>query len=52
MVEFFELKKPGPTDLTWEEKNSGNYVYPRNHGNKQRDACKEQDKEKKSKQRE
>jgi len=27
MVKFFKYRKPGPTDLTWEEKNSTDYIY-------------------------
>ena len=27
MVKFFKFRKPGPTDLTWEEKNSTDYIY-------------------------
>jgi len=38
MVKFFKSRKPGPTDLTWEEKNSGDYIYPTNHNDKQRDT--------------
>lgn len=32
--EMAEARKPGPTDLTWEEKNSGKYIYPIKHGGK------------------
>ena len=32
MVKFFKFRKPGPTDLTWEEKNSADYIYhPKDH---------------------
>ncbi len=27
MVRVFKVRKPGPTELTWEEKNSADYRY-------------------------
>lgn len=27
MVRIFKARKPGPTELTWEEKNSADYRY-------------------------
>lgn len=27
MIRFFKSRKPGPTDLTWEEKNFTDYIY-------------------------
>ena len=27
MIRFFKSRRPGPTDLTWEEKNSADYRY-------------------------
>jgi hypothetical protein len=27
MVRVFKARKPGPTELTWEEKNSADYRY-------------------------
>jgi hypothetical protein len=27
MVKFFYIREPGPTDLTWDEKNSVDYLY-------------------------
>ena len=27
MIRFFKSRRPGPADLTWEEKNSADYLY-------------------------
>ena len=27
MTRFFKSRRPGPADLTWEEKNSADYLY-------------------------
>jgi len=27
VVKIFKMRKPGPTELTWEEKNSADYRY-------------------------
>jgi len=27
MIRFFKSRKPGPTELTWEEKNPADYRY-------------------------
>ena len=27
MIKFFKSRKPGPTDLTWDEKNASDYCY-------------------------
>lgn len=27
MIIFFKIRKPGPTDLTWKEKNPSDYRY-------------------------
>jgi len=27
MIRFFIVRKPGPTDLTWDDINSSNYLY-------------------------
>lgn len=44
MVRFFKSRKPGPTDLTWEEKNSADYLYQLNNTAKSQDFNKHRSK--------
>lgn len=37
MVRFFKSRRPGLGDLTWEEKNSGDYLYRRKDTKKLRE---------------
>ena len=37
MIRFFKSRRPGPADLTWEEKNSADYLYHPKDTSKLRD---------------
>ena len=37
MIRFFKSRRPGPADLTWEEKNSADYIYHPKDTSKLRD---------------
>jgi len=37
MIRFFRCRKLGPTDLTWEEKNSANYLFDAKNTRKSQD---------------
>lgn len=47
MIRFFRSRKPGPTDLTWEEKNSANYLFDAKNTRKSQDFIEQKSKSKK-----
>jgi len=40
MMRFLKSRKPGPTDLTWQEKNCADYLYHPKDTSKLRDFVK------------
>ena len=44
MIRFFKSRRPGPTDLTWEEKNNTDYIYCPKDTNKLQGSIKREQK--------